>query len=318
MIIQKKLISRNKKKVKNIQNMLIVGIGEIVWDIFPDGPQLGGAPANFIYYSHLLGVKSILVSRIGKDSLGDATLNKFKRYNLSTRYIQVDNIHPTGTVNVKLNSNGKPKFIIRENAAWDFLEKNISLSHLAKKASVVYFGTLAFRSPISRSTIEWFLNQIEPNCIRVLDINLRPPYFSKELINLLLQIADVLKLNEEELEILSSSFSWDIKDKIEILRFLLNTYSIKLIALTKGEKGSYLITKENFYSHPGFPVKTVDTVGAGDAFTAGLAIGLLKGEELEKINLKANWLASRVCTKRGAWVEIDKFTLEINDEMIGK
>lgn len=290
--------SLNKMKI-------IAGIGEIVWDIFPDGqPRLGGAPANFVYYSQLLGTESLLISRIGDDELGKETLYLLAQVGLNQEHIQIDAFHPTGTVRVSLDAAAVPAFIIEENVAWDYLEKSPSLRQLASKANAICFGSLAFRSSQSRETLNWFLSGLRADCLRVLDINLRPPFFSKDLIEYLFTQANVLKINETELELIKSLFSFQEREEIDILKKLLHLYDFKLIALTKGEKGSRLFTANKESSHPGFPVEAVDTVGAGDAFTAALVHGLLNGEELDEINEKANRLASLICTQKGAWVEV--------------
>jgi len=286
----------------NKQQTTVVGIGEIVWDVFPDGLRLGGAPANFSYYAQLLGKKAILVSRVGDDNLGKKTLSLLSGQGLVTDYIQVDQNHPTGTVKVVLDSAAVPVFTIMENVAWDYLNRDINLKAIAKEASAVCFGSLAFRSIPARKTISWFLKQVKPDCLRVLDINLRPPFYSKELIGSLLKLADVLKANEEELNVINSLFSFGLSDETQLLERLLHDYKFKLIALTKGKKGSHLLTADGEAYHPGFSVDVVDTVGAGDAFTAALVDGLLDGKSLDEINERANRLASIVCTKKGAWV----------------
>jgi len=292
-------------ELKKGKEAIVVGIGETVWDIFPDGERrLGGAPANFVYYSQLFERKSFLVSRIGIDDLGKETIALMTQHGLNIDYIQMDPVHPTGTVKVFLNKQAVPVFTIQENVAWDYLEKSQILQSLAKKAAAVCFGSLAFRSSQSRETISWFLSQLKPDCLRVLDINLRPPFYSKELIESLFRLADILKLNETELELIKSIFSFSNEEETEILKKLLNNYKFKLIALTKGENGSRLLTADEDSSHPGFSIKAVDTVGAGDAFTASLVDGLLKGKSLDEINERANRLASLVCTQKGAWVRV--------------
>lgn len=283
---------------------MLVGIGEIVWDVFPDGPRLGGAPANFVYYSQLLNQKSILVSRIGDDELGKRALGQLSSNKMILDYIQIDKAHPTGTVKVELDPKGIPVFSIQENAAWDYLEKSPALQELALQASAVYFGSLGLRSPQSRETINWFLSQTGPDCLRVLDINLRPPFYSKELLGSLLKLTDILKLNDGELRTIGRIFFPNLSGEETISRELIKNYKIKLIALTKGEKGSRLITAEKESCHPGFSVEVVDTVGAGDSFAAALVVGLLRGEELDLINYEANRLASQVCSQQGAWAKV--------------
>ena len=293
-----------KNKILNNNKKVIVGIGEVVWDIFPDGAHMGGAPANFVYYARLQGLESFLVSRVGDDELGRETLNRFSSHKLPTDYIQVDRAHPTGTVRVRLDAHKVPTFTIEEKVAWDFLEKNDSLQQLAQEAATICFGSLAFRSAVTGETISWFLDQASPDCLLVLDINLRAPFFSPELINKLLKKADVLKLNENELEIIGGYFYPSLKEKILLGRRLIQDYQLKLVAVTEGEKGSWLVTPDQESYHPAFPVTVVDTVGAGDAFTSVLVAGLLRGESLEEINKQANWVASRVCAQKGAWVKL--------------
>lgn len=297
---------RGKTEIEQNQadRKIVVGIGEVVWDLFPDGAYMGGAPANFVYYCQLLGQEGILISRVGEDELGRETCRRFSSHGLKTDFIQVDKIHPTGTVKVELNPEKIPTFTIEENVAWDFLEKNDVLSTLAAKASAICFGSLASRSAISRETINWFLEQAGPGCLRVLDINLRPPFFTAELLDRLLGKADVLKLNEAELQTIGELFYPGLKEELLLCQRLLSDYRLRLIALTKGEKGSLLITPSEQSYHPAFTTEVVDTVGAGDAFTAALVTGLLQNERLDDINRQANWVASRVCAQKGAWVRL--------------
>lgn len=283
---------------------MVVGIGEIVWDVFPDGPRLGGAPANFVYYSQLLNQKSFLVSRIGDDELGKETLSQLSSHKMIIDYIQIDKTHPTGTVKVRLDPNGVPVFSIQENVAWDYLEKSPALQELARQASAVYFGSLALRSLQSRETINWFLAQTRPDCLRVLDINLRPPFYSKELLDSLLRLTDILKLNDGELSTIGRIFFPSLSSEEAISRELIKNYKIKLVALTKGQNGSRLITADKESCHPGFSVEVVDTVGAGDSFASVLVAGLLLGKELDEINCEANRLASQVCSQQGAWTKV--------------
>jgi len=301
MVLKKEEVRARQKKMAP---KIIVGLGEVVWDIFPDGAHLGGAPANFVYYAQLLGLQGFLVSRVGDDKLGQETLKRFSSQHLTTDYIQVDRIHPTGTVKVELNAEKVPTFTIEEKVAWDFLEKVESLQVLAKKAAAVCFGSLAFRSAVTGETISWFLDQASPDCLLVLDINLRAPFFSPELINRLLNRAHILKLNESELETIRGYFYPTLKEERLLCKQLIKDYQLKLIALTKGEKGSLLVSSLEESYHPAFATAVIDTVGAGDAFTAAMVAGFLKNEKLEEINRKANLVASRVCAQEGAWVRL--------------
>ena len=281
----------------------IFSLGEILWDIFPEGKKIGGAPANVVFYLSRLDENPVLVSRVGTDSLGEEALAVCQNCSLKTDFIQKDEVHCTGKVNVHLDGQGVPRFEIQDNVAWDFIEESPPLFLAIKEADAVYFGTLAQRHEKSRTTIRRLLEQTRTDCLKVLDLNLRFPYFDKELIEASLRMADVLKLNSDELAIVSELFSLNGVE-LELLRTLLEKFSIKVIGLTTGENGSILLSDEKEFRHPGYCISAVDTVGAGDAFTAALVHGLLSGLELEEINDFANRLASLVCTKKGAWVEI--------------
>uniref|UniRef100_UPI004049D872 carbohydrate kinase family protein n=1 Tax=Candidatus Saccharicenans sp. TaxID=2819258 RepID=UPI004049D872 len=281
----------------------VVAIGEILWDIFPDDKRIGGAPANFVYYITKLGIRTALASRVGQDSLGVQALAACRAAGLVVDFIQKDLNHPTGTVRVELDDQGSPKFQIDKNVAWDYLEEEEPLFSLAERARAIYFGTLAQRHHQSRKVIQQLLARARAGCLKVLDINLRTPFYDREVIKFSLQAADVLKLNSDELRIVSSLFSLK-GEKSQILRALMEKFSLQVIALTMGSEGSLIMTRERESKHPGYLVKVVDTVGAGDAFTAGLVEGILKGIDLDEIGKFANQLASFVCSRSGAWVNI--------------
>lgn len=281
----------------------VVAIGEILWDIFPDERKIGGAPANFVYYASKLGERAVLVSRVGQDSLGVEALKACQASGLTTDFLQRDERHPTGKVRVELDQDGQPRFEIEANVAWDFLEEDESLLRLAEKAKVLYFGTLAQRSKKSRATIQKLLTISPPDCLKVLDLNLRPPYFDREVIESSLILADILKLSSDELKTIASLFAWKGTES-NILKKLLKEFSLRLLALTNGSEGSCILTAKKKSRHPGYQVMVVDTVGAGDAFTAALVHGLLANFDLNRINALANQLASFVCTRKGAWVNI--------------
>jgi fructokinase len=277
---------------------VLVGIGEILWDLLPLGRQLGGAPTNFAYHASILGEEGVVVSRVGKDELGFEIIEHVTGLRLSPDFITLDESHPTGTVTVALDQMGIPDFTIHEGVAWDYLPDEKALSRLANKADAVCFGSLAQRSPISRNTIENFLENMPPTALRIFDINLRQSYFSKEVIHNSLKAANILKLNEQELQILSEMFAFEEDEHTLLMKFLKN-FNLKMVALTKGVNGSVLYDRDRFSIHPGYTVNVLDTVGAGDAFTAAMAIGILKGHELDRINERANQIASYVCTQSG-------------------
>ncbi|TKJ47612.1 carbohydrate kinase [Candidatus Aerophobetes bacterium Ae_b3a] len=287
---------------------IIVGLGELLWDIFLQGKCLGGAPANFAYHISALGHKGIIASRIGKDTLGKEIINVIATLGLTREYIQIDPNHPTGTVDVRVDSNGHPKYTITENVAWDFFEFDEKWKILAKKADAVCFGSLAQRSSESRTTIIEFLKHTGKEIVRIFDINLRQNFYSPEIIIQSLKISSILKLNDEELPILIDLLGYQKKEsEEELCRLLIEKYGLDLVCLTKGRNGSLLVNERETVKHPGRKVTVIDTVGAGDAFTAALAIQYLKGSSLERISEAANKLGSWVASQAGATPPANKY-----------
>ena len=277
---------------------LVVGLGEVLWDLFPEGKQLGGAPANFAYITNLLGDRGIVASRIGNDALGDEIQQRLRTLGLELSYLQSDSAHPTGTVRVRVDPEGQPKFEITELVAWDFLEWTPAWESLAQQADAVCFGSLAQRSPASRETIHKFLGAARQGAARIFDVNLRQAYYSAKVLSESLRLADIVKLNDEELphvvELLGIPHHGE-QSSAERLRF---AYGLKLVCVTRGAQGSLLVSESERHEHPGVRVKVADTVGAGDAFTAGLVHHFLRGGSLAAMNEAANrlgaWVASRV------------------------
>jgi fructokinase len=251
----------------------------------------------------MLGAKGIIVSRIGGDALGDELIGKLDALRLEKTNIQRDAAHPTGTVTVTLNEQGMPRYIIHENVAWDFIENETNLKEIASRADAVCFGSLAQRSPVSRETIRSFLDMVRKNCLRVMDVNLRQAFFNETIIGESFQRADVVKLNDEEFPVVAEMLGITGTEP-EILESMLDNFSLRLIALTRGENGARLISREEDSIHPGFMGTVADTVGAGDAFTAALVYGLLRGESLNRINDFANRLAAYVCTQNGGTPDV--------------
>ena len=282
---------------------LVVGIGEILWDLLPTGKQMGGAPANFAYQARALGAESRIVSAVGDDGEGREILAALAARRLDRRHIAVVPAVPTGTVTVGLDDEGIPRYAIRDNVAWDALPWTVDLSRLAAEADAVCYGTLAQRHSLTRATVRSFLEATRPSCVTVLDLNLRQTYYSSELVRGLLGRSRILKLNEEELLEIARLFSIS-GTETDLLVSLRDIFSLELIALTKGKKGSRLLGRDGDSVHPGFPVDVADTVGAGDAFTAALVMGLLKHKNLDEINARANRVASFVCSHPGAWPEL--------------
>lgn len=281
---------------------LIVGVGEVLWDMLPAGKQLGGAPANFAYEAAALGARGVVFSRVGDDEPGREILRRLDSLGLERRYVAIDPRHPTGRVDVRVDAQGVPTYVIHEPVAWDFLATDGSLLDLARRAGAVCFGTLAQRSPHSRDAIRTFLRATRRECLRVFDINLRQSYYSRVVIEGSLRAADVLKLNDAELPVVTDLLGITAPDAATAAREMMSRYPLRLVALTRGPHGSALFARDGAAEdHSGFPAaQLADTVGAGDAFTAALVVGLLAGRPLARINAAANRLAAYVCTRPGA------------------
>jgi len=280
----------------------IAGIGELLWDMLPGGKKIGGAPFNFAYHAHQLGSDSYIFSAVGKDDSGRELMEKVNSMGVKNSLIQV-NSKPTSSVSVELDSDGNPKYVIHENVAWDNIVWVDDLGKFSGTFDAVCFGSLAQRSSISAISINTFLDAVRPGCLKVFDINLRQKYYSSKILHDSLNRVDVLKLNETELEVLSTLFrlrgSFDSK-----LRRLLAQHQLNCIAYTMGEQGSILLTGQDS-SHIVAPkVNVVDTVGAGDSFTSVLTIGLLLKRPLSVIHSVATELAAYICTQKGATPEI--------------
>jgi len=278
----------------------IVGLGELLWDLLPSRPQLGGAPANFAYCSHLLGHPDVIASCVGSDDLGREARALLLRSGLTDQFLQTDPGHPTGTVNIQLDAQGQPHFEIAENSAWDFLTWTASWHSLGKSADAVCFGTLAQRSPRSRGTILNFLDATTPQCLRVFDVNLRQSFYSAEIIRESIKRANVIKLNQEEVSRVAELLSVESRGPLDFSRVLLKEFDLQLVCVTLGADGSFLLTGNNSHKHGGFEVQIKDTVGSGDAFTASLVHGLLRGSPLEEINDLANRMGAWVASCSGA------------------
>jgi fructokinase len=282
---------------------LVVGLGEILWDLLPSGRQMGGAPANFAFHARSLGAESVVVSAVGDDEPGRAILAELDRRGLDRSGIATVPSVPTGLVAVELDAAGVPRYKIREGVAWDTIPWQPRTAELASTADAVCYGTLAQRSDASRRTIDAFLAATRPACLRVLDLNLRQAYYSRDLVHGLLSRSNVLKLNDDELRTVAGLLSLP-GTEAEVLEGLLTAYPLTMIALTKGAGGSLFCGPGCTARHFGVPVAAVDTVGAGDAFTAALVVGMLKGKSWSDIGETANRLASHVCTQKGAWPDV--------------
>jgi fructokinase len=277
----------------------VVSIGEVLWDLLPGGRQLGGAPANFAYHARSLGLNGAVVSCVGADPLGGDLLARLRQLNVPVDLVAQNPALPTGTVSVTLNGNGVPHYTIHEPVAWDRIQPTALAAERVRNAQVVCFGSLAQRSPVSRETIQSLVASAPPTALRVFDINLRQQFYSPGVIEPSLRLANVLKLNDAELPVLATMFGLQGSAK-EQLGQLAVRFELQTVALTRGEKGSLLYHRGGWSEGSVQPVNVVDTVGAGDAFTAALVKGLLLGMCPDEINTAANEVARYVCTCVGA------------------
>jgi fructokinase len=280
----------------------VVGIGEVLWDVFPDGPRFGGAPANFACSAAELAgerFELFMVGAVGADDLGRRAVESLRKHGVDPSYIAVVE-QPTGQVLVKFDAAGNPSYEIAVDTAWDNVPSSDALLQLAGRADAVCFGTLAQRSDTTRRTIHALLRATPAWCLRVLDINLRPPFWNETTAIESLNLANVLKLNDVELGALAELLKWKGTER-ELLRQLMDAFSLQVVALTRGERGALVMASSGESSDsPGESTAVVDTVGAGDAFTAALVVGLLAGLPLAAINTWANRAAAFVCSQPGA------------------
>jgi fructokinase len=291
------------------QPHLILGIGELLWDLLPEGAFLGGAPANFAVMAGRLENRAVLLSRIGRDQLGRKAVERLNPLPVKTRSFQVDPAHETGRVTVAF-AGGEPHYTIHQPAAWDFLELTGEWLELAERADALCFGSLAQRSRESRKTIQTLAARTPAACVRVFDVNLRAPFYSANVIQQSLELATVLKMNDAELPQVLGLLG--VKDELAAgplrltderhgAEMLLREFpSLQMVAVTRGAHGSLLMTREAWHEHPGIPVKVADTIGAGDAFTAAMTHYLLRGAGLATLNEAGNRWGSWVASQPGA------------------
>jgi len=283
-------------------NFNVIGLGEVLWDLLLTGPQLGGAPANFAYHAHALGAQTRIITRVGDDENGREIVRRFRGMGLSDDSVQIDEAAPTGTVKVELSGNGLAHFTVQQNVAWDYIAADENALTVAREADAICFGSLAQRCEQSRSAIQQIVKTTPADSLRVFDINLRQKFYSRHVIEDSLQLANVLKLNEDELPVLAEMFG--LTGSVEnLIEHLAQAFSLRLVAWTRGAKGSLLYESRSGQARwsdcASRPVKVVDTVGAGDSFTAALVMGLLSKMDLDEINSIANEVARFVCSQAG-------------------
>ncbi len=278
---------------------LMIGLGELLWDLLPQGPMLGGAPANYAVTACSMGASAAVISRIGSDENGKKAVSQLAKLDLNIDHIQVDPLRPTGTVSVSIDDFGHPQYTIHENVAWDFIHNLTSALQIAQVADSICFGSLAQRSETSRATIHEILQVMKPQSLRVFDVNLRQNYFSRDVLESSLELANVLKVSEEELPRFADCLGLHGPEDAVVPQ-LARKYGLILTAITRGSRGSLLIRDDERSDHPGVATQVADTIGAGDAFSAAMTLGLLAGLELDIINERANRVAAFVCSQHGA------------------
>jgi fructokinase len=285
---------------------LILGIGELLWDVLPEGPRLGGAPANFTVMAGRLGNHAVILSRIGRDELGRKAVDRLDPLPADTSSLQVDPAHETGRVTVAFED-GQPHYTIHQPAAWDFAELSDEWVNLAERADAICFGSLAQRCPESRQTIQTLAAQTKSGCVRVFDVNLRAPFYSSEVIQESLELASVMKMNDAEVPLVLGLLGLPAGEgsESEQLRWgaerLLDEFpTLEMVAITRGGHGSLLVTRAEWNEHPGIPIQVADTIGAGDAFTAALTHYLLRGANLATLNEAGNLWGGWVASQSGA------------------
>lgn len=278
---------------------IVIGVGEFLWDITPTGKRAGGAPVNFAYHASCGEVEGWAVSAVGKDGLGRELLTVAKEKGIRLLVAEVD--RPTGTVDVILN-NGQPDFHIHENVAWDYIPLTDELLKKASSASAITFGTLAQRSPVSRATTQALLKAASESAWKVYDINLRQKFWSKELIEESLRLANVFKINDDEMNLLKGLFGFGDMGYDDVAARFIQDYGLRMLVLTAGSEFSSIYTPEDKVSEIPTPkVEVNDTIGAGDSFTGTLISGLLRGKSIPEAHADAVETAAYVCTQSGAW-----------------
>ncbi|MBI1346672.1 carbohydrate kinase [bacterium] len=286
-----------------MQQLDLIGLGELLWDCFPDRRLPGGAPANVAFHAQQLGLSAAVATRVGCDPLGDELLSYLQQQGLSTNLVQRDPQHGTGTVTVEPQGTST-RYTFLENSAWDFLAVDATWQAAMATAKAVCFGTLAQRGSVSRSTIHQCLALTQKDCLRVYDINLRPPFYEREWIEASLKLARIVKLNDDEVRVLTSMFGLASPAEEQFAQWLLQTYELELVCITRGAQGALAISANEQAEVQGISITVADTVGAGDAFTAGLIWSRLQHWPLQRGLTLANRIGALVASRAGAMPEL--------------
>ncbi len=273
----------------------VICFGEVLWDLLPTGKVAGGAPMNVAFQLNQLGITAGMISRIGTDELGKEISDFLKNKNVPTKWVQQDEAHPTGIVQVELNEKGHPQYDIVSDVAWDFIATENNALEVVKNADAFVFGSLVARNEASKNTL---LTMLEYAAIRVFDVNLRQPFFSKEMIGKLLLQADIVKMNDDELEIIAGwqGYSGDFREKMSAIK---KNFQIDLLVVTQGAEGATSLGESGFCKHAGYCVRVQDTIGSGDAFLAGYLSQFFAQCTPEKCLDFACKMGAYVATKRG-------------------
>ena len=282
----------------NVTTPYVVGLGEALWDMLPEGKKLGGAPANFAYHAGQFGLNTLAVSALGEDALAEETIEALEKNGL--RYLMPRVPYPTGTVQVTLSGEGIPSYEIKENVAWDNIPYTPEIAQVAKNCRAVCFGSLAQRNVTSWATIRQFLDDTPEDCLKIFDINLRQQFFTKSVIEESFKRCNILKINDEELVVIEHMFGYDGLDTRGICEKILTDYGLKLLVLTCGTNGSYVFAQGLQSFQPTPKVEVADTVGAGDSFTGSFCAAILNGKAVEEAHRIAVEVSAYVCTQNGA------------------
>lgn len=282
------------------QSYVVVGIGEVLWDVYRDGRHVGGTPANVAIHATQLGDQGVLVSRVGDDAMGRELIAALRERQLSTEYVQIDGVHGTGVVRITLDVRGVPNFRCSSNVAFDYFEQTAQMQALAPTADAVLFSTLTQRSARSRQSIRSFL-EAAVHAVKICDIRALPaePQIRNQILESL-ALANVLQMNKQEMDVLRLNWHRESDDPRRFVDFLFRKFALRLVAITYGANGCELFNGERSVKLAGLPVRVVDTTGAGDAFAAGLIHQYLRGGFLEGMAEYANLLGAYLCTQIGA------------------